>query len=99
MRHGSERVGFEVVTLDGRTAPLTSVNISRQVFYLLLHFSLFNLMYFDQINTTLSLINIYKYSTCSSILMNHRTKAYKIWGLVHQFEENMFFTLSTLFTL
>ncbi|CAI0421739.1 unnamed protein product [Linum tenue] len=28
VRRGSERVGFEVVTLDGRTAPLSSISIS-----------------------------------------------------------------------
>nr|KAJ0214296.1 hypothetical protein LSAT_V11C400204310 [Lactuca sativa] len=29
IRQEGERVGFEVVTLDGRTAPLASINISR----------------------------------------------------------------------
>lgn len=29
VRQGSERVGFQVVTLDGRTAPLASSTISR----------------------------------------------------------------------
>lgn len=29
IRQGSQRVGFEVVTLDGRTAPLASTSVSR----------------------------------------------------------------------
>ncbi|KAH7519823.1 hypothetical protein FEM48_Zijuj08G0078100 [Ziziphus jujuba var. spinosa] len=36
IRQGSDRVGFEVVTLDGRKAPLASTTISRFFFFLLL---------------------------------------------------------------
>lgn len=32
VRRGSERVGFEVVTLDGRTGPLASAIVSRFVY-------------------------------------------------------------------
>ncbi|KAI3798783.1 hypothetical protein L1987_34062 [Smallanthus sonchifolius] len=34
IREGGERVGFEVVTLDGRMAPLASINTSRQALIL-----------------------------------------------------------------
>lgn len=32
VRQGGERVGFEVVTIDGRTAPLASINNTWLVF-------------------------------------------------------------------